>query len=464
MDPSLNPLLSCVERLTVQLNALRHHVDKGPAADFDPDLVLARSLKELEHFIQAVYEPRTREPPVRFPTRYTNLEGIRVKYGNLANKVAPYFLLTDPLADEADAQLTQLGPPGRGSKVFKTALAQGIRAVPDAPPALRFLFAQLEDVPLWLDWRLLELGCQTHQRGGIISGIVLATGCLPLAYRSAAGNKALVLTGRLLERSIRRMQETNLFFIDTCTPGGLRPYAAGWKRTVEIRMMHAAMRRWLRRQQRYPWQEDAWGAPINQMDMAATSLLFSVSLVRQVRKLGFNITSAETQGVMHLWRYSGYLLGIAPDLLTTTETEGGKLLDMLLDIAGESDPHSRDLTRVLMEAALPALAAAAFPRLFRAGNFFCKEKMNKHVSRFCYGLSQSMLGDTVAAELEYPSTAWRYATPLLLRPLITVVEFCRRLVPGGTRLAARLGFNRLKQMMRNMARAGANPKDSSHAR
>jgi hypothetical protein len=459
MNPSLKPLLSCLDQLAEQFHDLRKFAGKErPGADLDPDLALTRACKMLEHVIRTVYERRTREPPTHFPTRYTRLEEIRAKHGSLADRVAPYFFMSDPLADEADAQLTKLSPAGRGRKVFKLALADGIKNVAEAPPALRCLFAQLEDVPVWLDWRLLDLGCRTHLRGGLLGEIVLATCCLPLAYRSAAGNKALVLTGRLLERAPRRMHETNRFIIDTFTRGGLRPYAPGWKTTVEVRMMHAAMRRYLRGQKKDPWNEDDLGAPINQVDMAVTGLLFSVGLLRQLRKLGFQFTAAETQGVMHLWRYSGYLFGIAPELLSTTETEGVNLFDLLLDLGGTSDVQSRKLTQVLMEAALPELIGAGFPWLFRVGSLVSKDTVNKQLTRFCYGLSHSLLGNALASELEYPRTLWRFAAPLLLRPMVTALELCRRLVPGGTRLVSRLGFHQIKRMMENVG--GAEPKNS----
>jgi hypothetical protein len=247
----------------------------------------------------------------------------------------------------------------------------------------------------------------------------------------------------MLERAQRRMVETTRFFVDTMAPGGLRPGAPGWRRTIRVRLMHASMHRWLRQQQKHPWNDNELGAPINQMDLAATSLLFSVSLLRHLRKLGFHFTAHQTQGVMHLWRYSGHLLGIAPELLSATEAEGGNLCDLLWDLAGPPDLHSRQLTQVLMETALPPLIEAGFPWACRLGNMAVRDRLNQQLARFCYGLSHGLVGDACAADLQYPRTAWRFASPLVVRPVIRALETCRRFVPGGTRLAARRGFKQI---------------------
>src|SRR6202012_6245532 len=77
------------------------------------------------------------------------------------------------------------------------------------------------------------------------------------------------------------------------------------------------------------WDPASWGMPINQHDELGTSLLFSVVVLEGLRQLGVRIASADAEAYMHLWRWSGWLMGIDPDLLPATEAEGRRLGDMI---------------------------------------------------------------------------------------------------------------------------------------
>ncbi len=407
-----------------------------------------------------------------FPTRYTNLvNDIRKKHGSWADRAAAYLRHADPLADNFRA----LYPPREQTErdritrrsldqMFRQALEHGIGTVRKAPPALQELFGQLEHVPVWLNPELLNLGARTYLRCGAVTGLVLGCCCLPLAYRSAAGNKPLAFTGNLIHRAGRRLTQTGQFFLESCKPGCLNPHASGWQQTVRVRMQHAQMRRLLLDSTRgdWQWREEEWGEPINQLDLAGTCLLFSANLLHHLRGLGFHFSTAETEAVMHLWRYSGYLLGIEPELLCATQTEGARLVDLILDLTGPPDKHSLALTDALMSKAMPVLMESAFPWLAsdqaggppRRWSARLGRRLAKLLgmtdpegrSRFCYGLSHGLLGPQ-AEGLNYPATAWRYTAPVLLRSVIIPLEVSRRLIPGGTGLALRLGARQIQQVM-----------------
>ncbi len=401
--------------------------------------------------------------------RFTSLADACRKHGARADKLEKYLRQADPPADDLVALFSRL-PPGQGARMLDRALAHGVG--PKDPDDLRGFFAAVEDVPLWLDEGLLDLGSRTYLRCGIVCGLVLACSCLPLAYRSGAASKPLMFSSQLIERAVRRLGETNRFFLEICAPDGLKRHSPGWKITVKVRTMHAQMRRLLRQGRTKPWREAEWGAPINQMDLAATSLLFSVSQLRHLRRVGFHFTAAESEGVMHLWRYAGHLLGIVPDLNCATEREGRGLQQLLFDAYDGPDDDSIRLTESLMKIAAPALLASGLPgllpgdahgkprgllgRLSRGLAQFlaCRvqsEAFKGHLSRFCYGLSHGILGREFAASLRYPTTAWRYTAPALLRSVVAPLEACRRLIPGGTLWAARIGHRHLRHMMQTRA-------------
>src|SRR5690606_30065619 len=100
------------------------------------------------------------------------------------------------------------------------------------------------------------------------------------------------------------------------------------------------------------WQTSLWGEPINQLDMSGTLLLFSTVALDGLRKFGFTITPEESESLIQLWRYAGYLLGVDPELLAATERESIELLEMIHATSADPDEDSRALVRALMEVPL----------------------------------------------------------------------------------------------------------------
>src|SRR4051794_34106666 len=76
----------------------------------------------------------------RLPSRVTHLEDAHREHGDLIDRLAPWFWRTDPLGDAAVDALEST--PGGWSLVDR-ALTRGIDAVPEAPDALKQLFASL---------------------------------------------------------------------------------------------------------------------------------------------------------------------------------------------------------------------------------------------------------------------------------------------------------------------------------
>lgn len=340
----------------------------------------------------------------------------------------------DPLADDVVSAFGQM-PSGRGRRYLLQALSEGIDMVPDAPEPLHALFKQLDEVPFWVDWSTLDRGGQLVRRTGLLGALTLSCYALPLAYSSGAGIKPLVFSGRLVNRAKRRLSETAHFNLEVTAPGGLRRHASGFSTIVRVRLMHAQVRYLLRRSPR--WNADAWGAPINQLDMAGTNLFFSVLLIEGLRKLGFHFSKDEVNDVIQLWRYCGYLIGIHPDLLCANESDGHRLADILKTTRFTPDADSRKLVKALMETALPDLI---FPGVDGDAT-----RRAEHATNFGYGLSFCLLGDARARQLDYPRTFWRFGAPALLRLMVWPTDLLRRLIPGGTTFVVEKSTRMLQQ-------------------
>ena len=348
-----------------------------------------------------------------FPARFCRLPEARARFGDRVDRLGAFLGRVDPLADDVVAAIE--GTPG-GWHLFAEAARLGIDRVSGAPASFRALFDQVEHVPMWVDWDTIDHGGEVLLRAGPLGGIVLALKSLVLGYTSPAGNKPLVFSGRLQEQAPRRLNETARFVQATITPGAMRPRGEGWQITLKVRLIHAHVRRMILRSGR--WDSASWGAPINQHDQAGTALLFSVIVLDGLRHLGIRIPRREAEAYVHLWRWSGWLMGIDPELLPATEAEGIRIGEVIAATMGEPDDDARRLTAALLDA---PLRTARTPR----------EQANaRRLIQFSGAMCRALLGAELADKLAIPSTPWRLLVPFVRR-LVSSVELVRERVPYG---------------------------------
>ncbi len=305
------------------------------------------------------------------PDRVVNLEQARRRFGAQVDRLLPALWRGDPLAD------THVDEPF---------------------PA----FVARVSPPPWFDRDRVARAGRLLFRAGPLGGVVLGARSLVSGYCSPAGNKPLVLTGRLTgPGQSQRLAETGAFVNAVCLPGGLEAGAMGFVTAVRVRRMHAVVRRLAARDPR--WDAAAWASPVNQHDLAATSLLFSQVFVDGLRALGVAVSEREAEDWLHLWRVVSDLMGVETALLPHTEPEARQLVDLIALTQGPPDDDARRLVRALLDApgGVPWVAEG-----------------------FCRGL----LGDVVADGLALPNHSGRHvvrAIAALTRP----VERLRRRSP-----------------------------------
>lgn len=357
----------------------------------------------------AVRERLPQDQGMGNPTRYTNLAEARRVHGARVDRLAPFLMRVDPLADAVVESIEALGP-ARGWKLLERALSHGISAVDDAPAAFRALFAELDAVPPWVDDPTLDRGGALLMRAGVLGGMCLGAQSLVVGYASPGGNKPLVFSGRLKESASRRLNETARFVQAVCRPGGMRRFSDGFQITVKVRLMHAQVRRMLLRSGR--WESAKWGEPINQHDMAGTTLLFSLSVLEGLRLFGVKISHSEAESYMQLWRYVGRVIGVDPEILPTSQFDAWKLARLIECTMGEPDDDSRELVRALFEHPLNM-----------AKSDVSRALAEKQVV-FGYGIARGLIGDELSDKLAIPRNAFRYAVPTL-RAIVTAAENVR---------------------------------------
>jgi hypothetical protein len=358
-----------------------------------------------------------------FPSRYVNLSSARLRFGDRVDRLGQFLRKVDEPADRVVLAIESL-PKGEGWRLFEQGLRGGSRAIPTAPSAIRDLLDEAAEVPAWVDWSTCDRGGEMLMRVGVLGGAVLGSHSLVLGYASPAGNKPLVLSGRLKEQAITRLNETARFVQAVSRPGGMRPFADGWQITLKVRLIHAQVRRMILRSGK--WDENAWGAPINQHDMAGTTLLFSIAIMDGLRKLGVRIDSAEAERYIHLWRWVGRVIGVDPALLPVSEPDATRLADLIAATMAPPDQDSRDLTKALFDAAWIGAVTS---------------KQRRDAARkvlFGTTLCRELVGEEMADALRVPRNTFRFAMPMVRR-LVGGVERFTRAVPFAERGAIAAG-------------------------
>lgn len=332
------------------------------------------------------------------PSRYVNLEAARARFGERAVRLAPFLLRGDPLADAVVADALTM-PRGAGFSLFTRAARDGIARVPEAPASFHAFFGEAERVPAWVDPVRLERGRRLFLRYGPLAGAVLGGRSLVLGYMSPAGNKPLVLSGRLEAQAPRRLAETGRFVQAISEPRGLDVGADGYQITLKVRYMHAQVRAMIERSG--TWNEPAWGRPINQHDMAGTTLLFSIAVLDGLRTLGATIPRAEADDYLHLWRVIGRLMGVDEEILPTCEADAFALAELIAETQEPPDDDARALTRALLRVPLEVAASPSERRLAPL--------------RVAFGtaLTRLLLGDALADDLGLERRAVRHVFPVL---------------------------------------------------
>jgi hypothetical protein len=360
----------------------------------------------------------------QLPTRVQKLDEARRVFGSRADHYASFYSKGDPLADDVVLAFEAL-PRGEGQRMLERALAEGIEAVPNAPLALVRLFAQLDDVPPWVDWERIHRGARAYMRPGLFGGLSLSAVGLLTGYHSHAAVKPLAFTGRLDQMAQRRLAETSLFVLNAFQIDALRRGGKGFAMTVRVRMIHAQIRRHLSRSP--AWRTEEWGVPINNADMAATNIAFSIGMLRTVRQLGFRFTTDEADDVMLLWRYVGYLSGVDIGLLATSDRDALELAHLIVMLQPGPDEHSRKLADALRSVyTYPSFGTGPWLRFF-----------TPFVGALHDGIAHAAGEETGrdVRELGVPHYGWRHAVPIV-RALVTPFEVARERLPFASRIAS----------------------------
>jgi hypothetical protein len=317
--------------------------------------------------------------------------GVVLQFGETRAGLARWALVTgDPLADAAAAEIHQQGHPARAA--LEQGIQAGLSSVAGAPPAVTALLTDTEQLPAFASDDLLDRGCVPfYMTPNPVHMISLSAGALIRVYESPSISKVLATTGRLIDGADRRIRETGTWVSSVMLPGGLRPGGAGYAATLRVRMLHANMRHLARTR---GFDEAAYGAPINQVDLARTWMDFTVTSLRAEQAMGFGLTTGETATLYRYWWLLAHLLGIDPRLVQgiSSNDQATRADELFQAVTGPLIDESAALAKATLDSVTDMVHEAL------------------HVpsslgSRGLHSLARLFHGDAIADELQIPSSA-----------------------------------------------------------
>jgi ER-bound oxygenase mpaB/B'/Rubber oxygenase, catalytic domain len=259
----------------------------------------------------------------------------------------------DPLADGVVERIIASGQTEQINQIFHVLRDNQSLNQAALPPILQDFFAQAAVLPPWADPELLEKGAQFFGLYGLEISAMLNFKSLPSAYVCPKGAQVLHATGRLEEfkgttaKFQRRIMETAQFVFNVSAPGAFAPSGTGIENAMKVRLMHAAIRYYIRRDGK--WDVASLGLPINQEDMAGTMLSFSSLTQEGLDIMKIPYEQALADGYFHIWQVAGYLMGLDPRLIPSQPADGHALGWKILHRNMGASQAGAELRRALVD-------------------------------------------------------------------------------------------------------------------
>ena len=195
---------------------------------------------------------------MRIPTDYmAGFEATRGQDAAEADNYLRHTTVGDPLADAAARALSEL-PPGEYERIIHAGMDDLHDVLHSGPPEVAAFFNETARTPEWVDLNGHSAGTRLFFRhSNIVLGAMLA-GVLVEGFSTNIANSFLI-TGRLQDQGVRRLQRNNQHLIEIFMPGGMARNGDGWKLSVRLRLVHARARYLLARSP--DWDHEAWGHP-----------------------------------------------------------------------------------------------------------------------------------------------------------------------------------------------------------
>ncbi len=291
--------------------------------------------------------------------------------------------ICDPIADAVAARVERQRPSQMIDEVFARASSEG--------GAFKDFLEHAFEVPAWVDWDAIEHARRVNLAFANVRGIALLVSSLVEGYSLSKAAHVLIATGRLHQDVLKRVYETSQMSHNINVPNGIKPGQPGHRTIMEVRLLHAMVRKYLRQR---GWDTALYDEPINQEDMAFTIIEFDHLSIRGMERMGAELSADDKAASQHLWQYAAYLNGVDECMIPRSVDEEIYQYDRIRDRQRNPNQESREL-------ALAVIGALAGKPPFNLP------------APLLFELSRLCLGDELADAYQFPRhKGWQQAVKL----------------------------------------------------
>ncbi|MEZ0094366.1 oxygenase MpaB family protein [Streptacidiphilus sp. EB129] len=272
----------------------------------------------------------------------------------------------DPLADRVVAELLDTGEIAHANQVLHGLRRNDQSVAEDLPQVLRDYLTATNPVPAWVDPERITRVHQFFRHDGVHVASALSLGGMVASYASPLGAKLLHTTHRL-DHPHRRLSETTQFLLHMMAKDPLGPHGQLIPAIQKVRLIHAAVRQLLLRGGH--WDVARHGVPICQEDLLGATLIFSVTVLDGMERLGVRCTAQEAEDYYYTWRVVGVMLGLRPEAIPETLDQARQTWARMAPQHLGPSPEGIALTGSLLDfyhQITPPGAHGAIPALARA--------------------------------------------------------------------------------------------------
>ncbi|MEN6669393.1 oxygenase MpaB family protein [Psychrobacter sp. B38] len=358
---------------------------------------------------------------------------------DLLNEMVTGYDIGDPLADTLANKGIRFAKPLQQVIINNNDNNNDSLIIND--PAFAALTEQFSNHPDWFDPNLTQIGAVAYRRYPLMLIWLLRNVALMAGYSIPALSLPLVQTGALMHDALPRLMRTYAYILavsehpvsNTNTSHKRKPIeqvlaigSEGWRQSIQVRQIHTLVRQNLLKGKNHTasivaadqhhnpdgsWNTDYWGVPINQTDMIATHLQFSLLIMRGLRLLGARISQEEAEGILHLWNLASYWMGVDLQRLPKDEAACWEWLYTYLSIQQLDFKMGQPLAKALHD-----LPRQLMGEDNRRGRFV--EMVNASVTR-------TLVGDDIGDGLDLPKSKIRFGV-LSSVPILFALDTARQ--------------------------------------
>ena len=365
---------------------------------------------------------------------------------DLLQEMVSGYDIGDPMADALAADGIRFAKPLQQLIISDSSSGSNLDANLVNNPAFNALTEQFSSHPTWFDPKLAQIGAVTYRRYPLMLIWLLRNVALMAGYSIPALSLPLIQTGALMHDALPRLMRTYAYILavsehpplhkpNISTHNNRQPIeqvlaigSEGWRQSIKVRQIHTIVRQNLLKgkgnaakgvipnadQHHNPdgsWNTDYWGIPINQTDMIATHLQFSLLIMRGLRLLGARISTEEAEGILHLWNLASYWMGVDLQRLPKDEAACWEWLYTYLSIQQLDFKMGQPLAKALHD-----LPRQLMGEDNRRGRFV--EMVNASVTR-------TLVGDDIGDGLDLPKSKIRFGV-LSSVPILFALDTARQ--------------------------------------